>query len=63
VLDSPVGPGLEVCVPNVDRDARLVPGAPVVLHWNPEHTFGLDAGQDIDAGTGAESADPAGAAA
>ena len=22
----------------------------VVLHWNPAHTFGLDAAQDIDAG-------------
>jgi hypothetical protein len=21
-----------------------------VLHWNPAHTFGLDADQDIDAG-------------
>jgi spermidine/putrescine transport system ATP-binding protein len=63
VVDSPVCAGLEVFVPNVERDGRLVPGASVVLHWNPEHTFGLDAGQDIDAGTGAESADPAGAAA
>jgi spermidine/putrescine transport system ATP-binding protein len=50
LVDSPVGAGLEVYVPNVDRDTRLVPGAPVVLHWNPAHTFGLDADQDIDAG-------------
>jgi spermidine/putrescine transport system ATP-binding protein len=62
VVDSPVCPGLEVFVPNVERDARLVPGAPVVLHWNPEHTFGLDAGQDIDAGIGTETPDTAGAA-
>ena len=27
-----------------------MPGAEVVLHWNPAHTFGLDAAQDIDAG-------------
>ncbi len=37
-------------VQNIDRDARLTPGADVVLHWNPAHTFGLDADQDIDAG-------------
>ncbi|MFF0547365.1 ABC transporter ATP-binding protein [Streptomyces sp. NPDC004311] len=50
VVDSPVCPELEVYVQNIERDSRLVPGAEVVLHWNPEHTFGLDAGQDIDAG-------------
>ncbi|WP_405978356.1 ABC transporter ATP-binding protein [Streptomyces sp. NBC_00158] len=50
VIDSQVCPELEVYVQNVERDARLVPGADVVLHWNPEHTFGLDAAQDIDAG-------------
>ncbi|MFF5448339.1 ABC transporter ATP-binding protein [Streptomyces sp. NPDC012888] len=50
VVDSPACAGLEVYVQNVERDARLVPGAEVVLHWNPEHTFGLDASMDIDAG-------------
>ncbi|MCX5194050.1 ABC transporter ATP-binding protein [Streptomyces sp. NBC_00249] len=50
VIDSPVCPELEVYVQNIERDARLVPGAEVILHWNPEHTFGLDAAQDIDAG-------------
>ncbi|MGW2997599.1 ABC transporter ATP-binding protein, partial [Streptomyces sp. NPDC001193] len=50
VIDSPVCPELEVYVQNIERDARLAPGAEVVLHWNPEHTFGLDAAQDIDAG-------------
>ncbi|KOU97445.1 spermidine/putrescine ABC transporter ATP-binding protein [Streptomyces sp. XY511] len=50
VIDSPVCPELEVYVQNIERDSRLVPGAEVVLHWNPEHTFGLDADQDIDAG-------------
>ncbi|MFE7181655.1 ABC transporter ATP-binding protein [Streptomyces erythrochromogenes] len=50
VIDSPVCPELEVYVQNVERDSRLVPGAEVVLHWNPEHTFGLDADMDIDAG-------------
>ena len=65
----------EVYAQNIDRDARLVPGAEVVLHWNPAHTFGLDAElQDIDAGSsrkrrppdadahrGATAARPAGA--
>lgn len=50
VIDSPVCPEFEVYVQNIDRDPRLTPGAEVVLHWNPEHTFGLDAAQDIDAG-------------
>lgn len=50
VIDSPVCPELEVYVQNIERDARLVPGADVILHWNPDHTFGLDATQDIDAG-------------
>lgn len=50
VIDSPVCPELEVYVQNIERDARLVPGADVILHWNPDHTFGLDADQDIDAG-------------
>ncbi len=57
LVDSPVGAGLEVYVPNVDRDTRLVPGAPVVLHWNPAHTFGLDADQDIDAGQSVDGAE------
>lgn len=52
VIDSPVCPEFEVYVQNIDRDARLAPGADVVLHWNPAHTFGLDADQDIDAGVG-----------
>ncbi|WP_307544379.1 ABC transporter ATP-binding protein [Streptomyces sp. V3I8] len=50
VVDSPVCPEFEVYAQNIDRDPRLVPGAEVVLHWNPAHTFGLDAAQDIDAG-------------
>ncbi|MER6998000.1 ABC transporter ATP-binding protein [Streptomyces sp. NPDC000410] len=50
VIDSPVCPELEVYVQNIERDGRFAPGAEVVLHWSPEHTFGLDAAQDIDAG-------------
>ncbi|MEU8290674.1 ABC transporter ATP-binding protein [Streptomyces pseudogriseolus] len=51
VIDSPVCPAFEVYVQNIDRDPRLVPGAEVVLHWNPDHTFGLDAAQSLLAGT------------
>ncbi|WP_043226984.1 ABC transporter ATP-binding protein [Streptomyces sp. NRRL F-5193] len=50
VVNSPAGSELQVYEQNVERDARLRPGAEVVLHWNPAHTFGLDAAQDIDAG-------------
>ncbi|WP_329380894.1 ABC transporter ATP-binding protein [Streptomyces sp. NBC_01716] len=50
VIDSPVCGELEVYAQNIERDGRLVPGAEVVLHWNPAHSFGLDAAQDIDAG-------------
>ncbi|MEU4092078.1 ABC transporter ATP-binding protein [Streptomyces sp. NPDC026673] len=50
VVNSPWCPELAVFAPNVERDGRLVPGAEVVLHWNPAHTFGLDAAQDIEAG-------------
>ncbi|MFJ6611842.1 ABC transporter ATP-binding protein [Streptomyces sp. NPDC091289] len=50
VVESPAGTALQVYEQNIERDTRLVPGAEVVLHWNPAHTFGLDADQDIDAG-------------
>ncbi|MFF8608094.1 ABC transporter ATP-binding protein [Streptomyces sp. NPDC015346] len=50
VVNSPAGAELQVYEQNIERDTRLVPGAEVVLHWNPAHTFGLDATQDIDAG-------------
>ncbi|MEW2545691.1 ABC transporter ATP-binding protein [Streptomyces sp. NPDC047002] len=52
VVDSPAGQGLEVYAQNIERDGRLAPGADVVLHWNPDHTFGLGADQDITAGEG-----------
>ncbi|MFD4787053.1 ABC transporter ATP-binding protein [Streptomyces sp. NPDC058459] len=56
VIDSPVAGALAVYAQNVERDTRLVPGAAVVLHWNPAHTFALDAAQDIEAGTEEEAA-------
>ncbi|MHC0434088.1 ABC transporter ATP-binding protein [Streptomyces sp. O3] len=55
LVDSPVGPELAVYEQNVERDSRLAPGADVVLHWNPAHTFGLDSAQAIDAGTGEDA--------
>ncbi|OPF70888.1 spermidine/putrescine ABC transporter ATP-binding protein [Streptomyces antioxidans] len=51
LITTPDCPEITVYEQNIERDARLVPGAEVVLHWNPAHTFGLDATQDIDAGT------------
>ncbi|WP_448331694.1 ABC transporter ATP-binding protein [Streptomyces sp. DSM 41534] len=51
LITTPGSPDITVYEQNIERDARLVPGAEVVLHWNPAHTFGLDAAQDIDAGT------------
>ncbi|MEW2286284.1 ABC transporter ATP-binding protein [Streptomyces sp. NPDC047841] len=51
VIDSPVCDELAVYVQNIERDGRLVPGADVVLHWSPAHTFGLDAAQSLLAGT------------
>ncbi|WP_406207690.1 ABC transporter ATP-binding protein [Streptomyces decoyicus] len=50
VLEAPGLGELAVYEQNIERDGRLVPGAEVVLHWSPAHTFGLDAAQDIQAG-------------
>ncbi|MFG2192581.1 ABC transporter ATP-binding protein [Streptomyces sp. NPDC048639] len=51
VVHTSVCPEVAVYEQNVERDSRLVPGAEVVLHWNPAHTFGLDAAQSVLAGT------------
>ncbi|WP_031074757.1 ABC transporter ATP-binding protein [Streptomyces sp. NRRL S-118] len=63
LVDSPAGTGLQVYEQNIERDSRLAPGAEVVLHWNPAHTFGLDAAQSMLAGTvgdaGAETVEDA----
>ncbi|MEU3351397.1 ABC transporter ATP-binding protein [Streptomyces sp. NPDC037389] len=52
LVDSPAASGLSVYEQNIERDPRLVPGADVVLHWNPGHGFGLDSAQSVEAGTG-----------
>ncbi|WMX44807.1 ABC transporter ATP-binding protein [Streptomyces roseicoloratus] len=63
VVNSPAGAELQVYEQNIERDSRLVPGTEVVLHWNPAHTFGLDAAQSLLAGTvgdaGAETVEDA----
>ncbi|MGW1138068.1 ABC transporter ATP-binding protein [Streptomyces zhihengii] len=51
VVESPAGKAIEVYAQNTGQHTGLGPGAEVVLHWDPEHTFGLDAAQDITAGT------------
>ncbi|MGW0856480.1 ABC transporter ATP-binding protein [Streptomyces sp. NPDC002690] len=51
LVESPAGPAFQVYQQNIERDGRLVPGAEVVLHWNPAHTFALDATQSVLAGT------------
>lgn len=48
---GPAGTTLTVYEQNIERDPRLVPGAEVILHWNPAHGFGLDADQSPLAGT------------
>ncbi|MEV5240215.1 ABC transporter ATP-binding protein [Streptomyces cinnamoneus] len=55
LVDGPAGTGLCVYAQNIERDSRLVPGAEVVLHWNPGHSFGLDAAQNVEAGTDVEA--------
>ncbi|MFB7599400.1 ABC transporter ATP-binding protein [Streptomyces sp. NPDC056160] len=59
VIDSPLCADFEVYAQNIDRDPRLVPGTEVVLHWNPAHTFGLDAAQDVAAGAASTEEDAA----
>ncbi|MDI2132756.1 TOBE domain-containing protein, partial [Yinghuangia seranimata] len=41
VVRMPWAQEITVFEQNMERDERLVPGAPVVLHWNPSHGFGL----------------------
>jgi spermidine/putrescine transport system ATP-binding protein len=50
LVDTAWGQELTVFAQNTHRDVRLVPGAPVLLTWAPDHSFALDASQDIEAG-------------
>ncbi|MFE3829303.1 ABC transporter ATP-binding protein [Streptomyces sp. NPDC059092] len=60
VIKSAVCTELEVYAQNIERDSRLAPGAEVVLHWNPAHTFGLDGAQSPLAGTTGDAGGPFG---
>jgi spermidine/putrescine transport system ATP-binding protein len=60
----PWGQELVVFAQNLTAGPQLRPGQHVQLHWDPEHTFVLDAAQDADAGAGVDGAatpDPVGA--
>jgi spermidine/putrescine transport system ATP-binding protein len=46
----PWGQEVMVFEQNMRRDTRIVPGQAVLLHWDPAHTFALDATQAADAG-------------
>jgi spermidine/putrescine transport system ATP-binding protein len=55
VVRAAWGQEIAVFEQNMERDTRIVPGAEVVLHWNPVHSFGIDAAQDPNAGQDPES--------
>ena len=65
LVDTAWGQELTVFAQNTHRDQRLVPGARAVLTWAPDHSFALDAAQDVDAGVeideDAATPDPVGA--
>ncbi|MFE5332403.1 ABC transporter ATP-binding protein [Embleya sp. NPDC056575] len=58
VVRMPWGQEFTVFEQNMERDRRLIPGAGVLLHWNPEHGFGLESG-DLTAGIADASEDAA----
>ncbi len=62
LIDLPWGQELSVFAQNTHRDDRLVPGAQVVVWWDPVYSFALDAAQDVDAGVEIED-EPVAAAA
>ncbi len=65
LVDTAWGQELTVFAQNTQRDERLVPGAQAVLTWAPDHSFALDAAQDVEAGVeideDAATPDPVGA--
>lgn len=50
LVEAPWGQELIVFEQNVIVGDRCSVGDPVVLHWSPSHTFGLDPGPGIGAG-------------
>lgn len=59
LVESPWGQELIVFEQNVIVGDRCAVGDPVVLHWSPSHTFGLDPGPAVDAGRDRESVEGA----
>ena len=53
LVEAPWGQELIVFEQNVIVGDRCAVGDPVVMHWSPTHTFGLDPGPGVDAGQGA----------
>jgi spermidine/putrescine transport system ATP-binding protein len=50
LVELPWGQEVSVFAQNLSTEGPLGNGDDVVLHWNPAHTFALDASQDADAG-------------
>ncbi len=50
VVESPAGKALQVYEQNTGERRGFAPGSEVVLHWDPAHTFALDAALDMEAG-------------
>jgi len=65
LVDTPWGQELTVFAQNTHRDERLAPGATATVTWAPDHSFALDAAQDVEAGVeideDAAAPDPVGA--
>jgi spermidine/putrescine transport system ATP-binding protein len=57
VVRTAGGQTVTVFVQNVRRDDRLVAGAHVVVHWDPQYTFGLDARESAAAGLDPDAAE------
>ncbi|HEX4788236.1 MAG TPA: TOBE domain-containing protein, partial [Actinospica sp.] len=49
LVRMPWGQELAVFEQNTGKEIHR-PGSAVALHWDPSQTFGLDGGQDIEAG-------------
>ncbi len=50
LVKLPWGQEVSIFSQNLSTEGPLGAGEDVVLHWNPAHTFALDASQDADAG-------------
>jgi spermidine/putrescine transport system ATP-binding protein len=50
LVELPWGQEVSVFSQNLSTDGPLSRADAVVLHWNPAHTFALDAMQDAEAG-------------